>query len=224
MHQTNLAAAMMDQWSVVNPDLTIADLIRPMEGFGPHSGTPADFGCIVASRDPVALDATVCRMVGLDINQVEYFEAALNRGLGNFEEEDIEIRGNSIEEVYKPLYLPYLDGFERWPDYQFYTEHSCSTCQGLLAFTMTKLEALGEYERNQGLNILVGRKKVMPKELEGKGDMLLMGVCTWMSARRGLPLLDDCGSRESAIPEDARGSGEGEAEKRGRRGEALLVA
>jgi uncharacterized protein (DUF362 family) len=177
MHQTNLAAAMMDQWSVVNPDLTIADLIRPMEGFGPHSGTPTEFGCIVASKDPVALDATVCRMVGLDIDQVEYFEAALNRGLGNFEEKDIEIRGNSIEEVYKPLYLPYLDGFDRWPEYGFYTEHSCSTCQGLLAFTMTKLEALGEYERNKGLNILVGRKKVIPKGLEGERDMILMGDC-----------------------------------------------
>jgi uncharacterized protein (DUF362 family) len=177
MHQTNLAAAMMDQWSVVNPDLTIADLIRPMEGFGPHSGTPAEFGCIVASRDPVALDATACRMVGLDIDQVEYFEAALNRGLGNFEEGDIEIRGNSIEEVYKPLYLPYLEGFDRWPEYRFHTEHSCSTCQGLLAFTMTKLEALGEYERNKGLNIMVGRKKVIPEGLEGRRDVILMGDC-----------------------------------------------
>jgi uncharacterized protein (DUF362 family) len=177
MHQTNLAAAMMDQWSVVNPDLTIADLIRPMEGFGPHSGTPAEFGCIVASRDPVALDATACRMVGLDIDKVEYFEAALNRGLGNFEESDIEIRGNSIEEVYKPLYLPYLEGFDRWPEYRFHTEHSCSTCQGLLAFTMTKLEALGEYERNKGLNIMVGRKKVIPEGLEGRRDLILMGDC-----------------------------------------------
>jgi uncharacterized protein (DUF362 family) len=177
MHQTNLAAAMMDQWSVVNPDLTIADLIRPMEGFGPHSGTPTEFGCIVASKDPVALDATVCRMVGLDIDKVEYFEAALNRGLGNFEEGDIEIRGNSIEGVYKPLYLPYLEGFDRWPEYRFHTEHSCSTCQGLLAFTMTKLEALGEYERNKGLNIMVGRKKVIPEGLEGERDLILMGDC-----------------------------------------------
>jgi uncharacterized protein (DUF362 family) len=177
MHQTDLAAAMMDQWSVVNPDLTIADLIRPMEGFGPHSGTPVDFGCIVAGRDPVALDATVCRMVGLDIDKVEYFRAALNRGLGNFEEKDIEIRGNSIEEVYKPLYLPYLEGFDRWPEYHFHTEHSCSTCQGLLAFTMTKLEALGEYERNKHLHILVGRKKVLPEGLEGEPDMILVGDC-----------------------------------------------
>jgi hypothetical protein len=148
-----------------------------MEGFGPHSGTPAEFGCIVASRDPVALDATACRMVGLDIDKVDYFEAALNRGLGNFEEGDIEIRGDAIEDVYKPLYLPYLEGFDRWPEYRFHTEHSCSTCQGLLAFTMTKLQALGEYERNKGLHILVGRKKAIPEGLEDRDDLILMGDC-----------------------------------------------
>jgi uncharacterized protein (DUF362 family) len=177
MHQTNLAAAMMDQWSVVQPDLTIADLIRPMEGFGPHSGTPTEFGCIVASKDPVALDATVCRMVGLDIDKVDYFEAALDRGLGNVDESQVQIRGNSIEEVFKPLYLPYLEGFDRWPDYGFYVEHACSTCQGLLAFTMTKLEALGEYQKNKGLNIVIGRKKQVPETLQGDKEVILMGDC-----------------------------------------------
>lgn len=47
MHQTNLAKAMMDLWSVVRADLSIADVIRPGEGFGPHSTMPVDFGCIV---------------------------------------------------------------------------------------------------------------------------------------------------------------------------------
>ena len=42
MHQTDLAAAMMDVWSVVKADLSIADLIRPAEGFGPHTGIPTD--------------------------------------------------------------------------------------------------------------------------------------------------------------------------------------
>lgn len=48
MHQTNLAEAMMDVWSVIKADLNIVDMIRPAEGFGPHSTTPVDFGCVVA--------------------------------------------------------------------------------------------------------------------------------------------------------------------------------
>ena len=78
MHMTDLAAAMMDVWSVIRADLTIADLIRPAEGFGPHTTIPVDFGCVVASKDPVALDATACRMVGLGIDKV----AVLHRGRG----------------------------------------------------------------------------------------------------------------------------------------------
>ncbi|UCE98310.1 MAG: DUF362 domain-containing protein, partial [Dehalococcoidia bacterium] len=52
MHQTDLAASIMDLWSVIKSDLTIADLIRPAEGFGPHCTSPTDFGCVVAGRDP----------------------------------------------------------------------------------------------------------------------------------------------------------------------------
>ena len=177
MHQTDLAAAMMDLWAIIKPDLTIADLIRPMEGFGPHSGMPTDFGCIVAGKDPVALDATVCRMVGLDIGKVDYFEAALERGLGNVDESKIEIRGNTIAEVHKPLHLPYLDGFDAWPEYNFHTEHACSTCQGLLAFTMVKLEKLGEYDKNKGLNIVIGRKKQLPEGVQPGKNLILMGDC-----------------------------------------------
>ena len=177
MHQTDLAAAMMDLWAIIKPDLTIADLIRPMEGFGPHSGMPTDFGCIVAGKDPVALDATICRMVGLDIDKVDYFEAALERGLGKVSRDEIEIRGSTIEEVHKPLYLPYLDGFDAWPEYNFHTEYACSTCQGLLAFTMVKMKMLDEYERHTGLDIVIGRKKKLPEGVQPGKNLILMGDC-----------------------------------------------
>ncbi|MBN2027751.1 MAG: DUF362 domain-containing protein, partial [Actinobacteria bacterium] len=177
MHFTDLAAAMMDLWSVIEVDLSIADLIHPMEGFGPHCGTPVDFGCVVASTDPVALDATACRMVGLDISKVDYFEAAAARGAGNIEESSIEIRGNAIEEVHKPIYLPYLDGFGAWPEYDFYTDNACSTCQGLIAYTMVRMQALGEYDKNAGAQIVIGRKKGIPEGLRPGKDLILVGDC-----------------------------------------------
>jgi len=177
MHQTDLAKAMMDVWSVVKADLSIADLIRPAEGFGPHTGLPMDFGCIVASKDPVALDATVCRMVGLDINKVDYFEPAAERGLGKFAEKDIEIKGKTVKEVFKKLWIPYLGGFEQWPEYNIYAEGACSSCQSLLAYTMEKLKALGEYDKNKGISIVVGRKKELPKGVKPGKDLIIMGDC-----------------------------------------------
>ncbi len=178
MHTTNLAAAMMDLGEIVRPDLTIADLIRPMEGFGPHSGMPAEMDVILASQDMVALDATACRLVGLDLEKVEYFEAAREKGLGSFESDKIEIRGVSIEEAGKKLHLPYLQGFEAWPEYNFHVNMACSTCQGLAAFTMERLKAFGEYNKNKGLHIVLGRHKKIPEGVEFGKDLILQGDCT----------------------------------------------
>ena len=186
MHQTALAEAMMDLWSVIKADLSIVDMIRPAEGFGPSSATPTDFGCVVAGKDPVAVDATICRMVGLDIKKVPYFEPARERGLGNFDEALIEIRGKTIKEVFKQLWLPYLKGFEAWPEYNFYTEGACSSCQGLLAYTMENLKALGEYDKNAGISIVVGPKKVLPERVKPGKDLILIGDCTKKHRSQGV--------------------------------------
>ncbi len=175
MHQTDLAASIIDVWSIIRADLTIADLVRPAEGFGPHCTIPVDFGCIVAGRDPVAVDATVCRMVGLDISQVRIFDAARERGFGNSDADKIEIRGKKIEEVFKPLWLPYMSGPESWPEYDIQAEDACSSCRGLLAFTMEKMKALGQYEKNMEASLLIGPKKTLPDK--DPKDIILVGDC-----------------------------------------------
>jgi len=184
MHCTNLANAMMDLGDVVRPDFTVVDMIRPMEGFGPHSGTPVEFDCVVAGQDMVAIDATACRMVGLPLEKVEYFAAAREKGLGNFAEDQIEIRGNSIDEVRQKLYLPYLEGFEAWPEYNIHLEKACSTCQGLLSFTMSKLKALDQYDANAGIHIVLGRHHKVPDGVEVGNDLILMGDCSLALKKR----------------------------------------
>lgn len=178
MHTTDLAAAMMDLGSVVSPDFTIVDMIRPMEGYGPHSGTPANVGCVMAGKDMVAVDATACRIVGLQLEEVPYFDAALEKGLGVFDEALIDIRGNSIQEVKKNLFLPYLDGFEAFPEYTFHVERGCSSCQGLAAFTMSKLKSLNEYDKNAGMHIAIGKIRGIPENIREGKDLLLFGDCT----------------------------------------------
>jgi uncharacterized protein (DUF362 family) len=186
MHQTNLAASVLDLWSVVRADLTIADMIRPGEGFGPHSTSPTDFGCVVAGRDPVAVDATICRMVGLDIGKVSYFEAARERMMGNSDKENIEIRGERIADVYKKLWLPYLAGLDSWPEYQFYAKGACSSCQGLLAYSMEMLKAKGEYDKHAGMSVVVGRKKELPRGLKTGEGCIFVGDCLKKYRGQGL--------------------------------------
>ncbi len=185
MHQTDLAAAMMDLWSVIKADINIADLINPAEGFGPHSTVPTEFDCLVASKDPVALDATVCRMVGLDIDKVAYFEPARERGLGHYDESMIEVAGERIEDVYRPLWLPYLEGFEKYPEYTVDTEGACSSCLGLVQLTLERLRSLGEYDKNTDCTILVGRKKSIPENIDKK-SLILHGDCLKKYRKHGV--------------------------------------
>ena len=179
MHTTNLAGAMMDLGELLQEKtFTIADLYRPMEGFGPHNGTPVKFDCILAGKDLVAVDATACRMVGLPIEKVDFFDAAREKGLGNFNEDAIEIRGSSIKEVFQQLYMPYLEGFGAFPEYHFYVKNACSTCQGLTAFTVSKLMSLDEYEKNAGVHIILGRHNKIPEGIDDGQAVFLMGDCT----------------------------------------------
>jgi hypothetical protein len=117
-------------------------------------------------------------MTGLALDKVAYFDAAMERGLGNFAEDEIEIRGRSIEEVFKQLWFPYLEGFETWPEYRIDAQGACSSCAALVAFSMEKLKALGEYEKNAGCTILLGPKRDvdMPTDVD-PDDVILVGDC-----------------------------------------------
>jgi uncharacterized protein (DUF362 family) len=190
MHQTDLTQAVMDLWSVFKPDLNIADLIRPAEGFGPHSTIPTNFDCLVAGRDAVAVDATVCRMIGLDITNIAYFEPARERAIGNCDENLIEVRGRSIQDVSQRLWLPYLEGLEKYPEYDIDTENACSSCLSLVGLTMEKLKALDEYEKNKGVKIFVGRKAQIPEGLDPY-QVILFGDCLKKHRKKGV-FVDGC--------------------------------
>jgi len=167
----------MDLWSVCKADLQIVDMTRPGEGYGPLGPIPTDFGCIVAGKDPVAVDSTCCRMTGLDITKAPYFEAILDRHLGNYEEKMIEIRGRKVKEVFKRLWAPYLEGLDKYPDYNIHVhEGACFLCEGLIAWSLERMKPLGEYEKNAGVHIVIGPAKEIPKGVN-KQDLILFGNC-----------------------------------------------
>ncbi len=94
----------------ISPSFTILDGILAMEGEGPgKSGRPRELGILMGSRDAVALDSTVCRMVGLDTDRLPTLKAAREMGIM---ETDIEIDGNLpiIHDFRLPSISPLLYG------------------------------------------------------------------------------------------------------------------
>lgn len=76
----------------------IVDGIVGMEGNGPIQGTPKLAGVLVMGSDLVAVDATCCRIMGIDPEKVEYIRMAAD--LGHVHPDRIEQRGETIASVH----------------------------------------------------------------------------------------------------------------------------
>ena len=76
----------------------LVDGIVGMEGNGPIQGTPKSVGVLVMGSDLPAVDATCCRIMGIDPSKVEYLEMAQDR-LGVTDAARIEQRGETIASV-----------------------------------------------------------------------------------------------------------------------------
>lgn len=86
--------------ATVDADFHLMDAIVAMEGEGPSNGTPVAQNLILASRDPVALDATACRLMGLDPAAVPHLAEAAAAGLGILDPERIHLDGvASLDEI-----------------------------------------------------------------------------------------------------------------------------
>jgi uncharacterized protein (DUF362 family)/NAD-dependent dihydropyrimidine dehydrogenase PreA subunit len=101
---TDFSELLAEIYSIRPPDLTIMDGIVSMEGDGPTSGTPKRVGKILASTNAVALDAVMCRIMGLSPEEVHHLRYASQGGLGPIDAESIEIVGEKPQQV--PFKLP----------------------------------------------------------------------------------------------------------------------
>lgn len=88
-----------DITAFVNPRLYVMDAVIAMEGNGPMNGAPRPVGALLVSSDPVALDATACRLVNLDPRFVPPLAAGMDAGLGTGDPRCIDLVGDAIEEL-----------------------------------------------------------------------------------------------------------------------------
>lgn len=92
----NFATALVQIYERVRPVVSILDGILAMEGNGPSSGTPRHLGIIAASEDAVALDATICRMVGYSVDKLFTCVIGERLGAGIADSKHIRVLGDTI--------------------------------------------------------------------------------------------------------------------------------
>jgi uncharacterized protein (DUF362 family) len=95
----------MDIMSVTRPHLCICDALIAGEGDGPIGNLPHWCGCVLASDDPVAMDVSICRLIGHDPAGLKFIPEAVKRGIGR--DQPIEYLGERMEDVCIPAWKPH---------------------------------------------------------------------------------------------------------------------
>jgi uncharacterized protein (DUF362 family) len=104
LHQVGISNSILDINATLKPHFAIVDGIIGMEGDGPIMGSPKQVGVLVMGRNLPAVDATCCRIMGIDPYKVSYLEQSDN-WLGPIGDGSIEQRGETIASVRKNFEL-----------------------------------------------------------------------------------------------------------------------
>jgi uncharacterized protein (DUF362 family) len=103
LHWRGIDNSIVDITATRPPDLAVVDGIVGMEGDGPLNGTPKAAGVLVMGCDPVAVDATCCRLMQLDPAKVGYLVLAERQKLGLLAETRIEQQGETVAARSQPF-------------------------------------------------------------------------------------------------------------------------
>jgi uncharacterized protein (DUF362 family) len=98
LHLIGIPRSIVELTRIFRRSFAIIDGIVGMEGNGPIQGTPKQAGVLVMGSDLPAVDATCCRIMGINPAQVQYLAMASDV-LGVTEESRVEQRGEKIQDV-----------------------------------------------------------------------------------------------------------------------------
>lgn len=98
----SFARMLVDLNNLVNPALYIMDGVWAMEGNGPRGGTPRKMNLLLFSTDPIALDATVCRLIDLNPEYVPTIKFGQLSGSGTYHKDEIELLGDDLDGFKQP--------------------------------------------------------------------------------------------------------------------------
>ncbi len=103
LHWRGIENSIIDIALTRTPDLAIVDGIVGMEGDGPINGVAKPLGALIMGCDPLAVDATCCRLMQLDPEKVGYLIMGAQKRLGLLGHGQIQQIGECIEGLAQPF-------------------------------------------------------------------------------------------------------------------------
>lgn len=96
-NKIDLAKMLIDLNNFLKPRLYIMDGIKAMEGNGPRQGNPKQMNVLLFSKDPVALDSIMCRLININPSLIPTIVWGEKMGAGYSQSEQIELFGDPID-------------------------------------------------------------------------------------------------------------------------------
>jgi len=103
LHWRGIDNSIVDIALTRTPDLAIVDGIVGMEGDGPLNGTAKQVGALIMGSDPLAVDATCCRLMQLDPQKIGYMILGYQKRLGLLQTTEIKQIGEDIASLSQPF-------------------------------------------------------------------------------------------------------------------------
>ena len=105
LHWAGISESIADLHSAFPRQFAIVDGIVGMQGNGPIQGTPKSAGVLVAGSDPVAVDATCCRIMRINPYRIDYLRLATGGVDAQISEQNIRQSGEAIAAIATPFDL-----------------------------------------------------------------------------------------------------------------------
>jgi len=184
-HREDLHHKLVDLLRAIRPHLCIVDAITVMEGQGPAFGNPVRFDTIVSGPDPVAVDSVCASMIGFDPFEIPTIRIAHYDGLGQGDLKKIDIVGNSLEEVRKPVKRADVNIEGVHPKIETFVGGTCVGCLTSSRGFIDSIIARGLIEKLEKVSVVTGLDIHFGHE--PKGEMVfVLGDCAEKYRNKGI--------------------------------------
>ncbi|MBI2200077.1 MAG: DUF362 domain-containing protein [Candidatus Rokubacteria bacterium] len=190
LKQPQFSFAMIDVMKLLREKaVTVVDAVIAMEGDGPRLGNPVRMDVVLAGRDPVAVDTIAAMVAGFDPIEgpLEVIPPARHAGLGVGDPSMIEIRGESVAEVARPLERTAHPWIHPSPNVKTYAGGDSCGARPWIQYTPMPWEI----ESGKRYALVLGRTPSIPKDLDADevwvlGDITLKSVKVKKLEARGI--------------------------------------
>jgi uncharacterized protein (DUF362 family) len=164
-HKLGLDRGIVDLNRVAKPTFTIVDGIVGVQGtWSSHADeiNRVPLGVVLAGSDVVAVDAVCAAVAGFDPNEILHIQLAAEANLGAADLNEIEVRGEAIEDVKHPFISFLKASRELFGQARILEKNTCTGCMGECVSTFIYLNKAAFHDRLHHLALIMGTPDEVP--------------------------------------------------------------